>query len=97
MSRLWRSFPPVFLLLWLSKWLRKSRGLNLGVGDTTSHGPKKLRSISTRPESAPRTKPPKPLKGKSKPAPKVEDWIAYDGPITYIEMEGTDYKKRKLS
>ena len=23
MSRLWRSFPPIYLILWLSKWLKK--------------------------------------------------------------------------
>ena len=112
MSRLWRSCPPVYLLLWLSKWLRKSRGLNLGVGSSATGNGKQLRSrvFGAGAESAPRTKPPKSKRVKPEILVGIDRKgevlrYKYDGeqltklpePHDYEPTEGTDYKKRKLS
>ena len=88
MNKLWRSFPPIYLLLWLSKWLRHwkiQHADNYVVMDADSGD---LRALQKRMDKdmarflaqQKRIKPtkgywPKPLKGeskKSKPAPKVE-------------------------
>ena len=92
MSRLWRSFPPVFLLLWLSKWLR---GLTL-----TGSGGRGLHNRYVLNESrrlVVNTKPLKPLKGKSK----RPEWNFKDGEIvTFVkdlpephDYEPTEFKK----
>ena len=94
MSKLWRSFPPIYLILWLSKWLRNRRRGWWGRNDPELKNwkPTALANIPTV-HSGWSDLHPKPLKGKSKPAPKVLVGIDRKGEVLRYKYDGEQLTK----